>query len=196
MRKWFVILWLSFILSGIAGLFWRLQWVYSLPTPVPVNYKPVKLGEPIDVGWKRETKPLFLHFFNPDCPCSRFNIPHFNSLVKLYGDKVDFAIVPMSSRAVTIKEIQDRFDLDIPVLLDTAIARLCGVYSTPQAAIIDVHQILHYRGNYNKSRYCSDKRTEYAKIGLAGLLRSDATMVFDPIALKAYGCRLPLCTTK
>jgi hypothetical protein len=199
MRKLFTTVWLILILSAIVGMFYRMQWIYGLPTPVPVNYRKVSLGETIDVDFNRgivKTKPVVLHFFNPDCACSRFNIPHFKSLVNTFGDKVDFVIVPVTTRPITAAEIRDSFDLDIPVLLDTTIARVCGVYSTPQAAVIDLNDKLYYRGNYNKSRYCADKKTEYARHALESLLNSDTTLVFDPLALKAYGCKLPLCTIK
>jgi hypothetical protein len=200
MRKWFAIIWLAAILSGISAMFYHMQWIYGLPTPVPASYRQVDLGQTIDLGFdnagKKRGKPLMLHFFNPDCPCSRFNVPHFKSLVKQFGNEIDFAIVPVTSRSVTAKEIQDKFDLDIPVLLDSTIAVTCGVYSTPQAAVINLDHTLYYRGNYNKSRYCSDKRTEYARVALEALLNSDTTQTFDPLALKAYGCRVPLCTTK
>jgi hypothetical protein len=197
MKKWFTIIWLTALLSGITGMFYHMQWVYGLPTPVPANYREVSLGQTINVDYElaggNASKPLLLHFFNPDCPCSRFNVPHFKSLVKQFGGEINFAIVPLTSRVVTAEEIRDRFDMDITVLMDTTIAAACGVYSTPQAVIINADGTLYYRGNYNKSRYCADKRTEYARVALEGLLNSDTTQVFDPLALKAYGCRIPLC---
>src|SRR5690349_14669108 len=134
MRKWFTVIWLAVILCVISTIFYRMQWVYGLPTPVPTNYRQIKLGQPIDLRFDRSTgnrsRPLFLHFFNPDCPCSRFNVPHFKFLVKQFGGEIDFAIVPVAARPVSVEEIRDRFELDIPVLLDTAIATRCGVYST------------------------------------------------------------------
>lgn len=198
-RKFFVIFWLTLILTGIVCLFWRVEWVYSLPTPVPENYKNVNVGDHIALDWKEtavNTKPYFLHFFNPDCPCSRFNIPHFKSLVKEYGDRVNFAIVPISTKKISMEDIRERFDLDVPVLMNSDLAEKCGVYSTPQAAIVDRDYKLHYRGNYNRARYCADKETEYARIALEALVRNDSTQFFDQFALKAYGCRLPLCTSK
>lgn len=197
MRKVAILIWLTFLSGGIFALFWYNEWVYSLPTPVPDHYKAVNPGEKIDVAWNvRSTtnQPLFLHFFNPDCPCSRFNITHFKSLVKQYGNQVTFAVVVMSNKKYTAQKIQDKFDLAIPVLFDTTIAAKCGVYSTPQAVIINTDHKLYYRGNYNKSRYCTDKSTNYAQAALDGLLHNNLTTIFDQYALKAYGCQLPTCT--
>jgi len=191
-----VITWLSALLVGICMLFWYHEWVYSLPTPIPPDYKVIKLGQAVDLNDKSLTgkKPLFLHFFNPDCPCSRFNIPHFRSLVRRYTDKVSFAIVVMSKDSTyTAEGIQKKFNLTIPVLFDKRIATSCGVYSTPQAVILDCQRHLYYRGNYNKSRYCTDKNSNYAQIALDSLLNNNSKPLFSPYALKAYGCTLPGC---
>ncbi|MHA4811588.1 TlpA family protein disulfide reductase [Flavitalea flava] len=198
MVKAIVIFWLTLLFIGIIALFWYNEWVYSLPTPIPKNYAAVNSGSVIDgSAWKmksKNNKPLFLHFFNPDCPCSRFNMPHFGSLVKQYGKEVDFAIIVMSKKPFTGKEIQERFGLNVPVFFDSAIAVSCGVYSTPQAVIIDTNHRLYFRGNYNKNRYCTDKKSNYAQIALGGLLNKKTNIVFDRQALTAYGCRLPNCS--
>jgi AhpC/TSA family len=196
MKKILVITWLMLLLSGVGALFWYNEWVYHLPTPVPENYKPVSQGKLIKLNGALKadySKPLFLHFFNPDCPCSRFNITNFKSLVKQYSRQVDFAIIVMNNKHYTAKEIQNKFDLNVPVLFDASIATACGVYSTPQAVLLDADHKLYYRGNYNSSRYCTDEKTNYAKIAIAGLLDNHTKIKFNQLALRAYGCRLPNC---
>lgn len=200
MRKVFVIFWLACLFMGISSFFWYNEWKYSLPTPVPANYKDVKQGDYVDLAGKvksENNKPVFIHFFNPDCPCSRFNIPHFKSLVKQYGDKVNFAIVVMTKdNDYTVEKIQDKFDLKVPVLFDKSIATSCGVYSTPQAALLTADNKLYYRGNYNKSRYCTDKKSDYAQMAIDSLLNHTANPAFDHHALTAYGCALLRNCTK
>lgn len=187
--------WLLILLSGMVALFWYNDWRYQLPTPVPKNYKAVSTGKliPLNTQFSNNRKPVFLHFFNPDCPCSRFNIAQFKSLVKEYSGEVDFMVVVMSPKTFTAESIRDKFDLDIPVSFDPALATACGVYSTPQAALLDSRHRLYYRGNYNSSRYCTDEKTSYAKIALRGLLLKQTEVVFSPLALKSYGCSLPDC---
>lgn len=187
------------IIAGAIGcLFWYNEWVYSLPTPVPSNYHPVKSGEFVDLKehFKEfQHKPLFIHFFNPDCPCSRFNIPHFKSLVAQYGDRIAFVVVVMNKDKVfSEEEVQDKLGLKLPVLSETEIANNCGVYSTPQAVILDEQHKLYYRGNYNKSRYCTEKQTAFARIALDSMLINHHKPIFDELALKAYGCQIPKCT--
>jgi len=196
MRKLMVIIWLVLLFFAVGALFWYNELVYHLPTPIPENYKAVNNGTVIKLSEALNAdrdKPLFLHFFNPDCPCSRFNITNFKSLVKQYGAQVNFVVVVMNNKRYSAKAIQDKFDLDIPVLFDASLAAACGVYSTPQAVLLDAQHTLYYRGNYNQSRYCTDEKTSYAKIALAGLLNDHARLVFSPLALRAYGCSLPNC---
>lgn len=195
-KKGLLIVWLCLLLSGVITLFWYNDWVYQLPTPVPENYKPVAIGQVINLGNYHESddnKPVFLHFFNPDCPCSRFNMKHFQALVRQYGQQVNFTVVVISKKPYTTRDIQQRFDLDIPVLFDSTLANSCGVYSTPQAVLLGAGHQLYYKGNYNTTRYCTDEKTSYAKIALNGLLQNEQDISFDQMALKPYGCSLPYC---
>lgn len=189
-------IWLLLLLSATGALFWYNDWVYQLPTPVPPNYKQVALGTRIKLNGiviEGQNKPVFLHFFNPRCPCSKFNIAHFKTLVKKYGQQVNFVVVVVSNDTYTAHEIQDKFGLEVPVIFNASLAASCGVYSTPQAALLDGGHRLYYRGNYNSSRYCTDEKTSYAKIALNGLLENNKRLVFNPLALKAYGCKLDNC---
>jgi len=195
MRKILVCSLLGIILSVIIAFFWLQELRYNLPTPLPAKYQVVYTGESIRAPADLKTdpsKPVFLHFFNPDCPCSKFNIKHFKELQKKYESKMDFVIVVISDKIFTSEQIQKRFDTPVAISFDTSIARACGVYSTPQAALIDRNNHLYYRGNYNKSRYCTDKKTNYAELAIEGLLHNNRQLVFSPEALEAYGCELSI----
>jgi len=198
MKKWIAISWLIFLFSGIATVFWYNEWKYSLPTPVPKNYQSVEIGDYINLNTSinpHNGKPVFVHFFNPNCPCSKFNIPHVRSLVKEYSGEVNFVTVAMCrDSSHTEAEIQDQTGIKTPVYFDQSLAKSCGVYSTPQAVILTSDNRLFYRGNFNKSRYCTDKKSYYARIALDSLLNIHTQIVFSQSALKAYGCQLPTCT--
>jgi len=198
-KNWLFAIWLLIIASGIAYLFWYHEWKYSLPTPVPENYHAVNTGTRVSIkdipGLEQNDKPLFLHFFNPDCPCSRFNITHFKSLVKEYGTQLNFAVVALTPKGrYTDQDIKRKFGLSIPVVFDSSYAASCGVYSTPQAAIINTDHCLFFRGNYNKSRYCTDKKSNYAQMAIDSLLAQHQQPHFGLAATKSYGCTLPTCT--
>ncbi len=194
-RTGLVILWLLVLVAAVGSLFWYQDWVYQLPTPVPDSYTPVRTGTVIKVASSaamQPDKPVFLHFFNPVCPCSRFNQPQFKALVRQFGRQVNFAVVVMSPRPYSAEQIQQKLGLRIPVLTDSLLARACGVYATPQAVLLDTQHRLYYRGNYNRSRYCTDEQTSYAKQALTALLTKSGR-VTDERALTAYGCSLPSC---
>ena len=197
LKKIFAVAILLMAFSSIGILFWYSEWKYSLPTPVPAQYHAVAVGEHIDIRAKLNVKkdaPVFLHFFNPDCPCSRFNVPHFKELAATYGDKISFAVVVMTKdKDYSEAYIREKFGLTVPVLFDTTLAKDCGVYSTPQAVLLTAGHALYYRGNYNKSRYCADKKSNYAQIAIDDLLTNKQQPVFNNYALTAYGCSLPGC---
>jgi len=197
-KKGLITVLLIIIGSAIGYVFWYQELKYSLPTPVPSNYHAINSGTLVSMknipGLEHSSKPLFLHFFNPNCPCSRFNISHVKSLVKEYGQKIDFAVVVLTSdNEYTEKDIQRKFELALPVVFDSSYAAACGIYSTPQAAIITSERSLYYRGNYNKSRYCTDKKTNYAQIAIESLLAKQSQPLLDPAATVSYGCTLPVC---
>jgi hypothetical protein len=197
LKKIFTGVWLLLLVSAVAALFWYNDMVYSLPTPQPANYKATPLGTVIKLpgalcGYNN--KPLLLHFYNPNCPCSRFNVTAFKSLVTEYRGQVNFAIVVVSKKSVDPQSIRNKFGSDIVILPDASIAKLCGVYSTPQAVLLDKQGKLYYRGNYNRSRYCTDEKTSFARIAIESILNNHFHPVFSTLALRAYGCQLPGCT--
>jgi hypothetical protein len=179
--------------SGIIGAFWYQDWRYSFPTPRPADLVQQTPGSIIDVPFARPGgKPVFLHFLNPDCPCSRFNVDHVRKLIAEYGDRVRMvAVVEGEDQQKTLAGFE-RLNLDIETVYDAKgeMARRCGVYSTPQAVVLEQNGMLYYRGNYNASRYCTERNTEFARLSLESLFGGDKQ--FDePAASTAYGCSLP-----
>lgn len=187
---------LILIITSIGAIFWYQTWIYSLPTKLPADYKVINKGTLIKLDQHisiERGKPVFIHFFNPDCPCSRFNLKEFKSLALNKSSEASFVVVVLSPRKISAEEVKRKFDFDMPVILDKALARECGVYSTPQAVILDNEYRLHYRGNYNESRYCTNKETSFARIALDQLKNERSNFSFNPSALMAYGCSIENC---
>lgn len=188
MRVKIILAVITLVVSGtlVGYIFWQQELKYTLPTPVPASYTPVFFEEQIRLP-VAQTTPVFLHFFNPDCPCSRFNRKHVNELVFQFKDKIKFKVVIPSY--ASIEEARSFFDDDIEIIVDTAgWAEACGVYSTPQAVIIDQHSKLYFRGNYNRTRYCTDPKTNYAEIALQSFVQHKSLPLMDELAKRAYGC--------
>lgn len=194
-----ITVWLAVITAGISFLFWEQDWQYSLPTPVPKNYTEVKTGTqvhlPVTIAGS-DGKPVFIHFYNPECPCSRFNIPQFRALVRQYSSRMTFAIVTFNTKEkYSTEEIRNQFGISqLPVFFLKSIADACGVYSTPQAVILQKDGRLFYRGNYNQSRYCINRNTDYAKMAIDSLFGSCRRPNLPESAFRSYGCSLPQCS--
>lgn len=196
-KKLLLCVWFALLFASIGFLFWQNEFKYSLPTPIPKNYHDIAMGSKINLSQccPFDNKPVFFHFFNPDCPCSRFNVPHVSDLIKKYGDRINFKIVVLNKhKTFTIEEIQQKFGARIPVYFDEGIAEKCGVISTPQAVLLDPSHNLYYRGNYNKTRYCTDAESNYAQMAIDSQLKQNNSPSFNALALRAYGCSLPNCT--
>ena len=188
------------LLILVIAVFWYQDWQYSLPTPRPEALKQPALGMVMSVAEvlpgaakHDSSRPLLLHFFNPGCPCSRFNLDHIRDLTRAYGDRVNIVAVLVEDSTEKLTEGFRRTGLPIEAVVDSnrTLATALGVYSTPQAVILDARGTLIYRGNYNSSRYCVDRRSEYARIALDALLAFRPQPALEPAAFIAYGCRLP-----
>lgn len=194
-KRVFVVLAL-FSLASIAAYTVYLEDLrYSLPTPLPTDYKNIPTGTlitPPNPILTVNGKPLFIHFFNPHCPCSRFNMEHFKTLLLSFSDRVDFVIVLQVEKEDAVAKFK-KMNLNLPFVEDKSgnIAEAYGVYSTPQAVIMNKDGALYYRGNYNKARFCSLKSSEYARIALESLLRNEKISELPAYARIAYGCALP-----
>lgn len=199
MKKVVLVVILSGILLAIVGIFWYQELQYLMPTPVPVGYKVVKPEELIKYDTvllqQEHEKPKLLHFFNPECPCSRFNLKHFHALNKEYGDDIDFYVVVDSEEK--IEQAKELFDSHVTIVVDQGekLAKACGVYSTPQAAIIQASNRLYFRGNYNRSRYCTNKDSNFVQMALDSLIAKKEPPVFIELATNSYGCSIPTAKT-
>ncbi|PIY11260.1 MAG: hypothetical protein COZ18_04365, partial [Flexibacter sp. CG_4_10_14_3_um_filter_32_15] len=153
--KWFQRLALATcfgLIGAVFASFWWQEWQYLLPTPVPEGYQEVFVGKQIPQNvllqfsdFQKDTKqtvrerPIFLHFFSPFCPCSKFNIAHINYLVERYGGEIDFYAIIFNDSEYEMEfiDFSKKYDIPIPTILDknNTIASSCGIYATPQAAI-------------------------------------------------------------
>lgn len=195
MRKVLVISLLALIFATISLILWQAEFQYSLPTPIPEDYEEIFVGTCVDLPAGINLDPMgkaqFLHFFNPDCPCSRFNAGHFKYLYKTFSQELDFKVViPEGS---SISKTQKLLERDISIIHDKEArwSHAVGVYSSPQAAIIDREGELYFRGNYNKARFCTLQGSNYAEISLKMLVKGLEAPVWDFYATRSYGCQLP-----
>jgi hypothetical protein len=176
-------------IAGVLAIFWHQELKYQLPTPVPAGYVSIKAKQRVSLpGDFTSGISYFLHFYNPDCPCSRFNARHIKSLIRNYSDSVRIVVVLATEGDIVRAKKEFSEDLQYFVDSDNAVAKACGVYSTPQAAIIDQEGHLFYRGNYNSSRYCTTRATNFAELSLIALLNHQPPPSFGLLSTQSYGC--------
>jgi hypothetical protein len=175
---------------GILSIFWHQEMQYSLPTPKPKNFKDVALFSTLKLEKEKLKGPLFMHFYNPDCPCSRFNANHVKQLIHNHGDRIRFVIIVPSTNDIQMAKTKFGESLTYIVDKDKVIAVACGIYSTPQAVILTQDNVLYFRGNYNKSRYCTSQASNYAELALLSFIHNAQPPVFDVAASLSYGCEL------
>ena len=191
----------------VCATFWYQDVRYLLPTPRPAALPEVSRGQAVSLppsllAARGDERPLLLHFFNPDCPCSRFNADHVRALRQRFGDRVRFVAVAqvadgqqadVHSRGMLAAGRLFGPGTEATVDGDGRIAAACGVYSTPQAAILSggASRTLLFRGNYNAARYCVDPETEFVRQALEAFVH--AKPIPSPVraAMVAYGCELP-----
>src|SRR5689334_1677786 len=134
------------LLLLVVGAFWYQEGQYLLPTPRPPRLTQTAVGLPLalpaEILQKIQavsSRPTLLHFFNPACPCSRFNLDHIRQLRAAFRDKANLLIVVEGGKGSDPEADLRREGLDAPVIADPSgeIAGHCGIYSTPQAVILD-----------------------------------------------------------
>ncbi len=190
MRVLITIFVLSACIVGIISIFWHQEIKYTLPTPIPQHLKSVPILSKVELKAMDQKEPLFIHFYNPDCPCSRFNASHVIQLIRNHGDSIHFIIVVPSLQDMAGAKQKFGESLIYAVDSENKIASTCGVYATPQAVIITKDKALYFRGNYNKSRYCSSQASNYAELALVSFLNKQPPPAFGLEASVAYGCEL------
>ncbi len=190
-RVFFAACFFLLVLTALGATFWHVELKYTQPTPLPNNYKEVYVNDLVYIDDTLKTdlsKPVFYHFFTTSCPCSRFNLNHFNLLKKNYSSVIDFYVVLPEED--DISEAREYFEGETKIIRDKnkKFAVESGVYSTPQAVIIDTDHRLYFRGNYNKARYCVDPLSNFAQMAIDSITSHAPAPNFGPLSYIAYGC--------
>lgn len=189
---------LAVILFSISWLFWSQEVQYWIPTEIPKDYVDVPSGSSVSLDFiKKNQKHKVLHFYNPNCPCSKFNFTSFKKILKDHHQKFDFYLIVQDTEegiSSNVYEELEKYNAEIITDKNKEIANSCGVYSTPQMAILDQNNTLYYKGNYNKARYCTSPNSDYAAMAIDSLFSGVQQPSFPAFAKQAYGCSLEKST--
>jgi len=183
--------------SFICWMFWEQELQYVMPTPVPVNFVDVKAGDKINLEGHldiKEGSAVLLHFFNEKCPCSRFNMRDLEHIAYKNKNDLQLIVIIQSDDNESIKRFNDKYELDVPTVLDSKgeISKICGIYATPQAVLLDKESKIYFKGNYNKARFCTTKNTKFVELALGYMKKNEPLPLFLEYAItQPYGCSLP-----
>lgn len=183
------------IFFTIGYLLWENELQYINPTELPEDYVQVRVMDTVeleDVLGESNGKPFFLHYYNPYCPCSKFNYSHYQALIDQYKDDFNLFLVIREMDRDILKEIKENVQAKVTLIIDQdgKIAKQTGVYSTPQAVLLNSDYTLYYRGNYSRTRYCTTKNFNYAEMAIDSLLEGKKAPDFGYFAVTSYGCSL------
>lgn len=197
-RRWLAGLVIGGWVAVTAGAFWHFEFQFLLPvsrpaeaqvlaagTPSPVQRLTTIAGAPIEIG---AGTPTVLHFWNPDCPCSRFNEP---AVRKLAESNPEVRVVLVVENAELTASLRKRIAQSFPFSAvhdeDGAIAKAFGAYATPAASLVDAEGKVQYVGTYMATAMCSSNQTDAVQVALAAMLAGKDAPAGSP----AYGCALP-----
>lgn len=196
MRSFLSILILTIGFSLVLSLLWGFEQDYNKTPSKPTKFTEIPINSNIIMDEvKLDNKPTLIHFFNPNCPCSKFNFEHFAFLSKKFASQVNFIVAThiKKDESYNLIDLKNKFDENVILINDSkkTLAQKVGVYSTPQAVILNDSNQLLFRGNYNRARFCTDKRTNFVFLTLNAIIQGKELPYFDEIATKPYGCELP-----
>lgn len=151
-------------LLGTAWAFWWFQFRFLPPVEVPLlsHEQLIQLAEQLPSS---ET-PRVVHFFNPDCLCSRFNESHVRMIIRRYQQLgVEFAVLVPAPTQIALAERV----FGVPAFsyaLDAA-----QLY-TPMALVLDHQADLAYIGSYSDSLLCTFETGQLIEDALDALLNN------------------------
>lgn len=111
----------------------------------------------------KDLKATVLFFVASDCPISNSYAPEINRIVSSYqGRKLSFFIVYVD-QTIPVSDVKKHakdFGFGVPLLVDHRyfLVRMAGATVTPEAAVLDRHGAILYRGRIDDLYYDYGKR--------------------------------------
>ena len=205
-RLWFALPLVTLWLAGTVYAFWWFEFRHLRPFEAEAAARAesfsgeglaAALGELLPAD-DRVPATLF-HFWDPACPCSRFNEEHVRELRERYAAQgIRFAVIPRPGRFESLSEArraaEEHFGEVELIDLPEARFRALPVPSAPALAIVDQRATdtatdngpaLAYFGPYSVGAVCSSSTGTFAESTLDDLLAGKRPRQLNTIA---FGC--------
>lgn len=147
--------------------FWVLQWQYLRPFPketLAVSsqfFEGAALNLPAVHGLQADKSGSVIHFWDPECPCTRFSTPHVRDLIA-QADAQGFTSTVIVNRGINsdagsrLKSARKTFGEQIAIQLwSESLAEQLPIPASPSALVMSKEGRLSYVGPYSSDAFCS-----------------------------------------
>lgn len=208
-KKWFVASLVTLWLISTLVAFWWFQFrnIQAFDSDAPNNqtvfFESGELGHRLEklvandhVSNEKKEAISVIHFWNPDCPCNRFNEVHVKKIITDYAEKnVNFTIVVSGSSE---KERNQRQALAEKIFNHSAVKEIRsdwpmhkGPPSSPAVAVLNRRGELVYFGPYSLGARCAPDKGKFVESVLDGLYASKKSADKKQLNTLAVGCFCP-----
>jgi len=133
--------------------------------------------------------PVLFHFWDPDCPCSRFNVDHVRALVARFRPAgVEFVVVTPQGTADAAKRVRETFGTGVLALARAP--RQAAVPASPAALLFGADGRPRYFGPYSSGAFCSATNGAYVETALEELQAGRPGSTLEMLAVGCY-CTWP-----
>lgn len=129
--------------------------------------------------------PVALHFWDPDCPCTRFNTPHVRDLMAAYAEK-GMRFVVLTPTAALQTRAREEFGPQVEI----RVAGPLDPLSSPAAVLLDGQGQLAYFGPYSTGANCTTGNGDYVELVLNELDAGNNPRQINTLAVGCF-CRWP-----
>lgn len=195
-RLWFALPLVALWLAGTVYAFWWFEFRHLRPFEVEAAARAESFsGDGLATELTRLLPPeerhiaTLFHFWDPACPCSRFNEEHVRELRQSYADQgIRFAVIPRPGRFADVDEARDAAEEQFGevTLLNMPAHQFATlpVPSAPALAIVEGDELAYF-GPYSVGAVCSSSTGTFAEATLDDLLAGKSPRQLNTIA---FGC--------
>lgn len=136
--------------SGICYLLWTEEYRFLLKLDQGKVIEHLSLEYLRAWGIDTTDRPVYFHFYDPDCRYSNINISHLESVFDQYFGIADVYIVIRGELDTTEFREKHQLSKEINFLIDQqgSLTEQMGVSSIPRALLFDQQHHLYFEGNY------------------------------------------------
>lgn len=125
-----------------------------------------------------------VHFWNPECRCSRFSQDHEKEIMTIYGEQgIDF-VVAVPDQSLVAQALET-----FPKASSAVVINQINGFSSPSALVFDAQDTLVYFGPYSEGAFCASSDNTPAELILNDVVSHETVTPW--LNLSAFGCYCP-----